>query len=540
MSLFNISFLSDFYSSSSSKWEKYKKGLPTDGSVDPKRYSVHTEKENAPFVCFNFPVSVRVKQIDLHCRQEYIQNSLPINIQLLIDDEWQSVHKIEKSTDSNSVSFTNSVATKSIRVVADAFTTLDFSSLNVFADKDEFLEDWQRLALQSSGMVFSHTDFYGLGGKLSVVATALGYIGNEANQKNALVDASLAKVLSFPASLFEDGHVNPQQRQFINTFAPTTLRDFIFERKYVHERNIAQHIPELSGQNESRKFSFFSRNALEQFTNSDESFHETKQRLYKRMLPSQGVLKSKDEILAKYQFDGKNAIGLHIRHGNGELYFKEFENFNRWGVKPPDFEEISKAINSMLNEYANIDTVVIGSDSLITKTLVEKTLSRKVNVLFISDNIQDVGCGCNHNDYVFDTTVKRKEIDRDLEDTIALSEILVLSECHYLVGGSSFFYDAAIGFSNTKSQNIIQLNNKDRYTDLAKSYKVVNSQNYANIYTSLKKADVLLDGLFVNEVQGEFTLHFFDKLICPLKTCDAVGFLEMNKIKKTLVAVRGY
>jgi hypothetical protein len=540
VSLFNVSFLSSYYSSSSSSWEKFKVGQPTDGSTNNERFSIHTEKEVNPFVCFSFLKPIRIKKIELVCRTKYLQNSLPITIESLLDGNWVKVLNVNSVTDPTAVSFADSQQFSALRVVSRGFTTLDFSSLNIFAESSEFLKDWQFSELPQSGMVYAHTAFYGLGGKLSVVASALGYAGNETQQKSVFVDSSLSRVLAFPTPFIKNAEHSSNAQKFLNLYAPIAIRDFIFEGKYVHERNIALHVPAQSRDNICNRFSFISRDSIEPYKINDENGHITKQRLYKRLIPSNEVLKLKNELAEKYKFNGQNSLGVHIRHGNGELYKKELDKHNRWGVKPPNFAEICAAANKFIEKNTNIDTIVICSDSFVTEDIVKKSLKRKIKTLFISDSIQDVGCGCNHNNSVFDSSVKRRTIDRDQEDVIALSEMLLISQCHYLIGGSSFFFDAVIGFSLVKPENIIQINNKDRYIDLPKSFVLVTSELAMNIKEALVEEKIPLDALFINQADDSIGLYYFEKLILELKNLKGLGWLQKREIRKFLLDARGY
>jgi hypothetical protein len=473
-------------------------------------------------------------------RSKYLQNSLPITIESLVDGSWVKVLNVNLITDPTAVSFANSQQLSTLRVVSGGFTTLDFSSLNIFAEPSEFLNDWQFSELAQSGMVYAHTAFYGVGGKLSVVASAMGYAGNETQQKSVFVDSSLSRVLAFPTPFIKNAEHSSDAQKFLNIYAPRTIRDFIFEGKYVHERNIAQHVPAQSKENICSRFSFVSRDSIEQYRFTGENGHITKQRLYKRLIPSNEVSSLKNALAEKYKFNGQNSLGLHIRHGNGELYKKDFEKYNRWGVKPPNFAEICEALNKVIATNQHIDTLVICSDSFVTEEIVKRGLKRNIRTVFISDSIQDIGCGCNHNDSVFDSSKKRKNIEREQEDVIALAEILLLSQCHFLVGGSSFFFDAVIGFSQVKPEHIIQINNKDRYTDLPKSYVLITSELSQNIKGALVEDNIPLDGLFINQLVTFIGLYYFETLIVELKNLKSLSWLQKREIRKFLLDVRGY
>lgn len=540
LSLVNISFLANYYPSSTSKWEDYKLGHPTDGAILGNRFSVHTEKEHDPFVCFQLPVEVHVEKIVLCMRSQYMTNSLPLTIEALVEQKWQTLLEVNSVEDSTSIELNNSTKTATLRVRAKGFITLDFSSLNIFVEPQQFLKDWLKVTPQQSAVTYAHTDFYGLGGKLSVVATSLGYVGTSSSQKLPFVDKSLARVLSFPVAYQPAGDDMQPLRDFMSVYAPISINRFIHGESYTNERNIALHSPVPTKANESRKFSFFSRDGIEQFSLAGESVQQTKQRLYQRMIPSDEVMQRKALLAKKFPFDGTRALGLHIRHGNGELYLKEFEDQNRWGVKPPNFKEIIQELNSVLEQNTDINILVICSDSHATRDIVAANLVRKVKILFVSEFIQDVGCGCNHNNKVFDDAVKRKDLDRADEDILALAEILLLSHCDYLVGGSSFFFDTVIGFSQAKSDNIIQLNNKDRYTNLPKAYKIVNPGNAKELYDNLKSNHIPCDGLFINSTESPMKLYFFEKPLVEFNKYPQVSKKELKSIREQLLSVRGY
>lgn len=534
--LIDVAFLASYYKSSRSDWEKYRVGSPIDGAAVVDRYSVHTEKEHDPFVVFEIPLPFKINSIRINFRYKYVKKSLPVKILGLSIGEWIDIGVVSVAVPS--ANFDVERQFSKIKITTSGFKSLDFSSINIFVEKEEFKKSIRVFSEKMGGVVYAHTDFYGLGGKLSVLASALGYLGAQSYQKNIVCDKSLEKVLAYP-SAYKEGQDTILDDK-LNEWVGKSLLEFIKNKKYSGDRNVSRYYPILPDADQLQKFTFISRNKLDRFSYSDENPVLLKQRMYKRMIPSTAVLDLKEKIKRNFSFEGNRSIGLHLRHGNGELYYREFEDFNRWGVKPPDFQVFIESVKKILDADPLINKIIVCSDSFAVKKIISKNLGEKVEVLFVSENIQDVGCGCNHTPKVFNKNAERKRVDRSMEDCVALSEMLILAECSYLVGGSSFFFDAVIGFSECAAGNVIQIENKDRYARLNKNVVPVQDCDDKDIKSKLVSSPLLLDGVFVCNDGRKVILSYFDEEVKTFRSKKEFLVSSLEEVELYLKERRGY
>lgn len=534
--LIDISFLTSFYRSSRSDWEQYRVGSPIDGACTTERFSVHTEEEIDPFVVFSIPLNLETHSVRLNLRAKYAKRCFPISVEARSSDGWFNVGIIREVSDFYVFDIKQKVS--DIRIQSVGLKALDFSSLNIYVEREKFCESTERYASSLGGLVFAYTDFYGLGGKLSVIASALGYLGAQSNQKNIFCDKSLGDVLAYPKA-YAEGKDNLLD-EVLEDWSGKAVVDFIKTKSYKGKKNISLFFPVVPRLDEAQKFTFISRNKLEWFSYDGESPVSLKQRLYKRMIPSAAVVEHRNELGKKYPFDGHRSVGVHLRHGNGELYYREFDDFNRWGVKPPSINLFVESIESLIYKDKSIKSLVVCSDSFAVRDLLEQKFGDELNVVFISEGIQDVGCGCNHTPKVFDSRLKRVDVDRSTEDCDALSEMLLLSTCRYLVGGSSFFFDAVIGFSNCEDEKVIQFDNKDRYARLPKNVVPISTYKDEEVRGKFDLSDILIDGVFIFDDDSGLQISYFDEYIASFCSKDVFMDSSLEEVREFLKARRGY
>jgi len=109
-------------------------------------------------------------------------------------------------------------------------------------------------------------------------------------------------------------------------------------------------------------------------------------------------------------------------------------------------------------------------------------------------------------------------MDRQEEDILAFSEILALSQCSTLCGGSSYFFEAVKGFSSCPEEQIFEIDNLDRYIALDEDYKpLFESKNHLSnlLIKKIKYFGGFVDGIFIDEKSTEdcLKLFYFDDLL---------------------------
>lgn len=530
----DIGFLCSYYTSSKSNWEKVSVGSPIDGDSSFERFSFHTDKEINPFIVFELPESLIVSKVVLNLRDKYKSKCFPIKITVEKINSLLEEYVVPEGYEKASYVFELEAETRSIKFESVGNKALDFSSVNIFAAYSDFCGFFEKI--RPKNIVYGHTSFYGLGGKLSVLATSLGVVGSSTNYNHAFCDESLKGLVSFPMPYNREK--NTVLKDFINRYASEALKSYIHCGKYISEKNIGQYLPTIQKSREMQRFAFISRDSLDFFRNKDESFFKVHQRLYKRVVPSLGVLNKLKELCKDFsKFQGKKSIGLHFRHGNGELYKKQAQDKNVWGVKPPEFERFFEIIYKILENDSSVAVLYIASDSPAVLNQFREKFKNKLQVEFISKTNQPVGSGCNHNDKIFNKHLVRNQINVFEDDVVSYSEILFLSECDYIIGGESYFFNAVIGYGNHSDDNIFKIENKDRYSILHSSFvpfiELSDEPFYAEFFRHIK----YLDGIFIQKNANSVIVNYFD---IALDSASSFETLKLDKITNGLKKYRGY
>ena len=548
-SLRNIAFLCTYFTSSLSDWERHKSGSPLDHYLGADRFSFHTEEEEAPFIHVDLPAETSVSLVRIVLRDQYSEKILPLEITArTANGKWAEVGKItEKEPYIHDIEINQPI--NALRVAKCLFGYLYLSSINIYVEENSFNTLVSSLSEQPP-FILAHAPFYGLGGGLAVCASATGAVGR-GRVKKLLVDQPLSDLLAYPAA-FEH---TPANVAVIRENLSKAVAGAIFddEVRYKSKQSISLWIEDGRFDHQERPVVLVTRDNVSHYTAKNETEVSASQRLYQRLIPSQKVAKVVNRILDSHGLSEDvfaRSLGVHIRHGNGERYYST--RSKKWGVKPPPLSRIISAIKEA-TEKSGIDTLVVCSD---TKASAQQ-LSEKfpeLKIIFISDQIQEIGAGCNHLPFVFDDTIARRDVRREDDDTVSFAEILVLSKCARLCGGSSYFYNAVIGFSNVPEDQIFYIDNKDRYatvssdaTPLLETEESIAQQ----IAAALREKSYFLDGLFVefrrddqSDTHGKgnvsVTLSYFDTAIATAGAADLCAMILGGEFEDKLIELRMY
>ena len=513
----NISYLCSYFTSSISSWEKWKIGNPLDSSTDIDRYSFHTEEEKGAFIQILLPIPCSVKFLSIYFRRQYTEKILPLGASVLTNKGWISLTTIDK----NKIPFYVDVEAVilAIRIEHKGFGSVYFSSINIFVERNVFLPFIKNLNVKSDRLAYVYAQFYGLGGQLAVFASALGFIGSQNSIKQIIAHKSSSAFLAYPTEI--NLEKSSSHFKIISAGLSESLCSFIFNNRvgYNSKKNISQYIETGEREEQNRSAVFISRNSVSSFCLPKESLVSCTQRLYSRIIPSDIVLKkfSQLEEANDLKIIYPTSLGVHVRHGNGERYFSKTRN--QWGVKPPNSETLVNAIKFALAESGQkIENIILASDCLAVRDFLNANFADQVNIVFISQFIQNIGAGCNHNSSVFDKELPRSSISREEEDILAFAEILALSKCFALCGGSSYFFEAVIGFSSCSEGHIFKIDNLDRYIVLNDNCQpLFESNNHLSdlIRKKIKTFGGFIDGVFIDEKSTEdyLKLYYFDDLL---------------------------
>lgn len=533
----DMGFLCTYSTSSKSKWENSASGSPLDGSLDTHRFSFHTEKEKNPFINIDTPGCAPVSKLRLNFRARYKKNSLPIRILLTREEGDELVYDINEDCEANYWECTVDDVIKSIKVTSLGYKSLDFSSLNIWVKAEAFLSYIKSFDLDR--VVYTHSGFYGLGGKLAVLATSLGFLGRSAGIKNVFCDSGLSGIVDFPIPY--SGSENKVLTEFIRSYASEPVASYIFNGKHESEKNVSRYVPLPLREQEFQKFVFITRDAIADFSFSEESDAKLMQRLYGRIVPNKAVSKVLKGLNEDYRGDvaGKS-IGIHFRHGNGELYVSRKEKVNVWGVKPPLFNDFFEHVDAILNNDVGVDSLFLASDCPAVEGIFKQRYAGRLNVQLISKNIQKVGAGCNHTNKVFFDQLNRVDVDPIADDQIAFGEMLFLSRCDYLVGGESYFFNAVIGFSSVDERSIFKISNKDRYAKLNPCFVPLLESEHVDFRDIIRASVDYLDGVFVAKKADGFHVNYFDVNLLKVESFDDFQQSDSVKLTQLLKYYRGY
>ncbi|MBX9866893.1 MAG: nodulation protein NodZ [Burkholderiales bacterium] len=540
--IINISPYAYYYTSSIGDWEKQKSGSPLDGQRDKSRYSFHTMKEDNPFIIVYFKEPIIVEILEIIFRDKYSDQIFPLIISVSGDGtDWCNLDTIVAPTERYVNKYLSTYgAIKYLRVQRTGYGYLFLSSINIFINKITFLEQME-LNKNSMKTIFVYSPFYGLGGRLETLASAFGYL-QKSNFKNILVDwgaNKVSKLLQYPFQSVYEGNNKDLIMRSLNPAVAAQLLSL--ETKYKTERNISHWRAPTSLEANDSEAIFISRDSLGEFVGKRENLYSCMQRLYKNIIPSAHVLQRVSDIEKNHNIVSySNAIGIQVRHGNGEKYYNP--NSKQWGVKPPSKNEIIASIRNFLDKtLIKVDTLILASDCSAVKEIICVEFKNQLDIIFISDFIQPIGSGCNHLSSTFSKKAVRTNIDQEIDEINNFAEIICLSKCAGLIGGKSYFFNSIIGYSNCEPQNIMRINNNDRYIQLDDALiplEYIENDQSQKVLNVLSKYNILSDGIFIKVVSlsviqiNYFDIILFDGLLEHLElNIDAIAkCLQQNRL----------
>jgi len=529
----------DYYTSSVGKWDAQKSGSPLDHSKDTNRFSFHTDNDIDAFLNIKLPIKINYANIHVRFREGYNHRILPLDIfPRSNSNSWQLVNTIDEVQLNSSVFEVSECDT--IRFIKRGLGHLYLAGVDILVDEEVFSQIQKSLS-EKSKFFYVYSPIYGLGGALSVCASALA--GVDHHHINYVVrDKSCNGLIYYPpelaltehnVSLLEDGLGHNLTSQICGE-----------KPKEVGQKPLFQWRVNKNQHNQTPDIVLVSRDSLSSFENKDENPYLSKQRLYQRIIPSVNVKNKCKNLLCSLnleQEDMEKFLGAHIRHGNGELYYSAKNNV--WGVKPPAPKLYIEQLRKIISQY-HIKDLLLCSDSYCVKELIEKEFP-DLRIKFLSLGIQKLGAGCNHIAKVFDETIERTPIKRSEDDISSFAEILALSKCGYLFGGKSFFYEAIIGFSSVKPEHIFQMNNTDRYISLPNTYDPIakaEANSFAKVlFDKFKQNSIHTDGVFFNsDKDKKMTLTYFDDVIITGNQDNLLDEISSGKVKQILKHLRHY
>ncbi|MEO0398452.1 MAG: nodulation protein NodZ [Pseudomonadota bacterium] len=537
-SLRNIAFLCTYFTSTQSSWEKGKVGTPIDHYPGNDRYSFHTANETEPFLQVDLPAASAVASIRVRIRNQYTGKTLPYIVKALgSDNEWRTLGRIE-TADTLETTFSTGQKIKAVRVTKEGFGSLYLAGLDIMVDESQFNNIVDELEGVSECIVV-HAPFYGLGGGLSVCATAMGAIGR-GRIKRALIDKPLDRLLSYPRRFEADTPMGA----FVRDNISKSTGDLLFDKKPARsDVNGSMWIDDGRSLEQVRPVVFLSRDNVKNYRLKDETDAALLQRFYKRLQPSHEVQLAFAKLAREHDLNAEAfdaSLGIHIRHGNGELYYSSRRR--KWGVKPPSRKRIVDTVRAAIAAHPDINRLIICSDCFAVNTTLKKAFPR-LTINFISNGIQKTGAGCNHTESVFDKTLKRQSVSEDDENINSFAEVLLLSRCARLCGGSSYFFNAIVGFSNVDQTDIFDLDNSDRYASVDSNFTPVLSSSTDSgrrIAGALRMARIHVDGLFSATIDGIVSLSYFDETLASGDLESVLGAIRSGAVKELLKERRLY
>lgn len=515
-SVHNIAFLARYFTSSVGGLHGSSTGSPNDHHQGTKRYSFCTDVETDPFIHFRLPCSVRVQSVVVRLRDDYGKDVLPLEVVVRNDQEaWRLVGVIDSPEAQHRFPVCSSI--DQLRVRRLGHGNLHLSGVDILVEKAD-LSGMAESLRERSELLLIHVPFYGLGGQLAVCASALES-ARRAGIANVQLNGPAADVLLYPPRFWCTSRV----RTLIeDSFAPSTSRYFIGGPEHAKAKSISSWRDDGMADSQERPVVLISRDNLSIGKRPEESQLEYSQRLYSRISIDDHVTELIYAIEKRLNFKEQvysRALGVHLRHGNGELYHNRATQ--QWGVKPPSVPDVVAEIRAAI-VGANIDIVIVASDLPIAPSVLSEHLNG-LRVVGISGCLQETGAGCSHSPLVFDKNLPRRIHEPRDMNTHAMAEILILARCAKLYGGKSFFFEAVKGFSRITERDLRELdNNGDRYIKLEDSRVPICDSTLSGseeILTALKKQAICLNGLFIRSMSNTtnvaterlFGLSFFDR-----------------------------
>jgi len=319
----NISFFCTYYTSSISEWETHKVGSPLDHSIETKRFSFHTEEEEAPFIHVQLPCEVVVDKVVIRLRDKYSDRITPLEVHGRSNDsEWIRLGEITTEKPLiHEIIFNKKL--KDLRITKVGYGYLYLAGVDILVSNEDFHAIVKKLN-KSSQQYLVYAPFYGLGGGLAVCASALGALSSGSIKKINIL-GSLSTLLSYPPSFKGNAEEIRRVREGLGKATSSII--FSDEKKYRTKKNISLWVEDGSLEHQNRPVALVTRDNISHYKHKNESLVKTSQRLYQKIVPSDIILEHYSKLLKKYNLNSdlfETSIGLHVRHGNGFLILELF------------------------------------------------------------------------------------------------------------------------------------------------------------------------------------------------------------------------
>uniref|UniRef100_UPI003BAA2996 nodulation protein NodZ n=1 Tax=Stappia sp. TaxID=1870903 RepID=UPI003BAA2996 len=537
---YNLSFLCKYYTSSRSRTHTGSVGSPLDGSRSNSRYSFCTEREVEAFIHIELPTEIYVNSIRIRPYSGFENPCIPILASKRSEEEIDNFDFQISNTDTQiDIDIFSNI--KSLRLTRADFGALSFSSIEILSFQSEIIKINDSLDCYT-GLTLTYAPWFGLGGGLSVAASAAGAVERSHAKKFQSICPS-NNYLSYPSPFVRDEDTETFVRSHLSRSAASEL--FSDPNRYKSDRPITWWTYDDEPSSHQSELVLISRDHLKNYQYDYETSHECMQRLYSRLIPSSIITDAASAIARRFNLNDSvfdRALGVHVRHGNGERYYSA--HLNQWGVKPPSKTKILSAIEKSIKE-SNIETIILCSDCYAVAEVIESHFRDMINVVFISETVQEIGAGCNHIGHTFNRHLPRTHVSRDYDDVRSFSEILLLSKCNRLCGGNSFFFRAAIGFSKVESKFIFPLDNSDRYANLnAKNIPIseINDIEIRLIYNKMINSGYRIDGLFLERIEdgGVYRMTFYDEELFMGTLNELEEYIFTTKYRESIMNIRLY
>jgi hypothetical protein len=538
--LIDIAPYASWHTSSVSEWQKQATGKPNDGATSSIGFSFHTDTEIDPFILFDLHFPCKLEAIEIYTRRGYSEKSVPLSVS--VGHSLKAMHQVSLFTVPQELYILDSIKSsiRYIKISLLGFNTLNISSIRLKANINNALS-FMKYRPDLGRTILCHSPFYGLGGRLAVLATGFGAM-IQLEFSNIKYYWGNSILLDFPSEADYTSDFSESVRAFLPQALSSNLLTVVSDAR--NSIKLSDWLPPDTSKN---PLVFISRNNLQRYFRHHERRSSAYRRLYSNIVPSGRVVEIKNFILAKNNLRHNNpsALAIQIRHGNGELYYNM--QSNTWGVKPPSATAVIKAINEALTSLnTTISELVVASDCAAMHSLLMRNFGGTYKISFISSEIQDVGAGCNHLNKVFSKVVPRRPVSIAADDLQSFAEILVLASCGAFCGGKSFFVDAVIGFGNFEESKVFALNNQDRYIKIDSTIlpleQVKDSLLVQIVIDSFIFNAIRYDGVFFRENSDStsFDLFYFDMNFFTGELESFKGLIQAGGLVDFFMEQRGY
>jgi hypothetical protein len=339
--------------------------LSSDSSPSPseKTYIFQTSLEQKPFLTCTFPFEVFLKNLNFSV-ENYPSDTLLI-ISVFSAGKW--ISNVFECKDVNSLTDLCNAPISKIKIELDGLSCLTISNISIEVDDLIFARD----LLCCGPYSISYSPFYGLGGKLAVLASSIEYgIWNNSRYHFLYWEDNLASnLIDYPIPLdFDD----------LKYFLDLNENDLPYCIKcdsgnLPDPYKVAYYRPKKLKYNEQYPVAFVSRDDINLFRGEHESDFSLMRRLYSKITVNFNFLSTvqQDFRETKIQLGGGDIFGIQIRHGNGEYY----NNGEFYSVKAPPRDGVLNQVCSIINNNPKITGCIIASDCFFASNVLAEYLA---------------------------------------------------------------------------------------------------------------------------------------------------------------------